>query len=38
VTTAEVTDCAGALAMFGRHQDGLFNMVNVLASAFKNLN
>lgn len=31
VTTAEVTDRAGALAMFGRHKDTLSKVVNVMA-------
>jgi transposase len=31
VTTAEVTDRAGALAMFSRHKDVLSKVVNVLA-------
>ena len=31
VTTAEVTDRAGALAMFDRHQSSLSKVVNVLA-------
>lgn len=33
VTTAEVTDRAGALAMFGRHPQALSNVVNVMADA-----
>jgi hypothetical protein len=33
VTTAEVTDRAGALAMFGRHKQALSNAVNVMVDA-----
>lgn len=33
VTTADVTDRAGALAMFNRHQDTLSRVVNVMADA-----
>lgn len=33
VTTAEVTDRAGALAMFGRHKSVLSKVVNVMADA-----
>jgi transposase len=33
VTTADVTDRAGALAMFGRHKQALSNVVNVMVDA-----
>lgn len=33
VTTADVTDRAGALAMFGRHKGTLSKVVNVMADA-----